>query len=136
MEYISKSENDTFEIAKKFAFNLVAGDIVLLQGDLGAGKTVFVKGIVKTLGGNKDLVTSPTFTIVNDYQTKNGTIYHFDLYRIKSEEELYNIGIEEYLYSDAISFVEWPERAPDLFGKTCKKIIITKVDENTRKIEF
>ena len=136
MEFISNKLEDTFECAGKISQTLEAGDIVLLKGDLGAGKTAFVKGIIKAYGGDYSNVTSPTFTLVNEYQVKDKTIYHFDLYRIESVEELYNIGIEEYFYSEAICFVEWPERAPEIFDRHCKKVTITKLSDTSRKIVF
>ena len=136
MEFISKSEKDTLSIARKIAKNLKDGDIFLLNGDLGAGKTVFVKGIVEALGGDKNLVTSPTFTIINRYNVGDNFINHFDLYRLKNIEELYNLGVEEYIYSNDISFIEWPERADLFFGKNCKKIYIEKIDDTTRKINI
>lgn len=135
-EFISKSINETYKIASIILNELSNGDVVLLKGDLGAGKTNFVKGIVNALNGNENIVTSPTFTIVNEYNVENKTIYHFDLYRINSVDELYNIGIEEYLYSDAICFIEWPERAEELFNNNCKKIEIFKISETERKITF
>ena len=135
-EYISNSTKETNEIARDIISKLNSGDIVLLRGDLGAGKTAFVKGIVKALGGDEKMVTSPTFTIVNEYQTKNNKIYHFDLYRINSVEELFNIGIEEYFYSDAICFIEWPERAEELFLGQHKEVTIEKIGETSRKIYF
>ena len=135
-KYISNSIKDTFEIAKDILSFLKGGDIVLLRGDLGAGKTAFVKGIAWALGADENIVTSPTFTLVNEYKTQKNTIYHFDLYRIESVDELYNIGIEEYFYSDAICFVEWPERAEELFLDNVKEICIEKLDENSRQITF
>lgn len=134
--YISKCLNDTNSIAKDISEQLVAGDIVLLNGDLGAGKTYLVKQVVKSFGEAETTVTSPTFTIVNSYHVKNQTIYHFDFYRIKSIEELYGIGIEEYLYSDAICFIEWPERAMELFDsdQNIKTITIEKLSDLERKI--
>ncbi len=134
--YISKGLNDTNNIAKDISEQLVAGDIVLLNGDLGAGKTYLVKQVVKSFGEAETDVTSPTFTIVNSYHVKNQTIYHFDFYRIKSIEELYGIGIEEYLYSDAICFIEWPERAMELFDsdQNIKTITIEKLSDLERKI--
>lgn len=134
MNYISNNEIETRKIAKEFASTLSSGTIVLLEGDLGAGKTAFVKGVVEFFGGNPNDVTSPTFTIVNQYNFKNETLFHFDLYRIESVDELYNIGIEEYFYSNAICFVEWPERAPELFDHTNRKVIIKKLGDNKRKI--
>lgn len=131
---ISKNEDDTKKIAREYASQLEKGEIVLLEGDLGAGKTAFVKGVVEAFGGDANQVTSPTFTIVNQYNLNDNVIYHFDLYRIESVDELYNIGIEEYFYSGAICFVEWPERAPELFDNTCKKIEILKKGDNSREI--
>lgn len=130
MEFISKSTKDTINFAKKYAKTLAAGDVVLLQGDLGAGKTVFTKGLAEALSANHQNAISPTFTILNEYNTIP-KIYHFDFYRIKSEDELIAIGIEEYLYGDGISVVEWPERAPNiLMGVNAKKIEIIKDGEN------
>lgn len=135
-EYISKSESDTKKIAKEFVEDLSSGDIVLLEGDLGAGKTAFVKGVVEALGGDSSAVTSPTFTLVNEYDLSGKTIYHFDFYRIESVEELFNIGIEEYFYGEGVCFIEWPERASELFVGAHKKITITKIDDTSRKIKI
>lgn len=133
-EYISSTEEDTYKIAGEVASQLKAGDIVLLNGDLGAGKTQFVKGVVRSLGGDLNQATSPTFTIVNEYLVNGTSIYHFDLYRINSIEELYNIGIEEYFYGRGICFIEWPERAQELFVGKRTEIQILKTGEDTRKI--
>ena len=103
----SHNREETLKIAKEFAKSLKSGDIVLLYGDLGAGKTVFVKGVVSAFCSC--VVTSPTFTIVNTYEA-NIPLYHFDLYRLQSEEELYDIGAEELLFGNGISLVEWPEK--------------------------
>jgi len=135
-KFISNSLEDTYKIACKIKEKLKKGDKVLLFGDLGAGKTQFVKKIIKAFNGNEDVVTSPTFTIVNEYNVDLGTIYHFDLYRINDVTELYNIGIEEYLYSDSICFFEWPERAMEIFGNDVKKISILKTGETSREIIF
>ena len=135
-EFISKSVKDTETIAKEIVKSLSSGDVILLKGDLGAGKTAFVKSVVNALGGDKNLVTSPTFTLVNEYVIEGQTIYHFDLYRINDVNELYNIGIEEYLYSNAICFFEWPERAEEIFNMNYKTIEIFKLGESERKIVF
>lgn len=132
-EFISKSVKDTYNIAKKISAKLNSGDIVLLSGDLGAGKTHFVKGIVKSFGGDDKSVTSPTFTIINEYLTNKFNIYHFDLYRIDNPNELYNIGFEEYFYGDGVCFIEWPERAEEFFIGDKKIVNITKIDDNARK---
>ena len=132
-EFISKSKEETMQIAKEFARTLNAGDIVLLDGDLGAGKTVFVKGVTEFFSQGKTIAISPTFMIVNVYES-NPEIYHFDLYRIDSIDELDAIGAEEYLFGNGISFVEWPERAEGYFyGKTINIEIIKKT-ENERVV--
>lgn len=134
-EFISKSANDTLKIAKEFAETLSVGDIVLLNGDLGAGKTVFVKGVTEKFSGGKAVAVSPTFLIVNVYDT-TPPIYHFDLYRIESVGELDAIGAEEYLYGDGISFVEWPERAQGYFPRSAIKVNIIKNGDNERIIRI
>ena len=134
-EYISKSREETLEIAKEFAKKLSIGDIVLLDGDLGAGKTVFVKGVTDYFSKGKMIAISPTFMIVNVYDTEP-EIYHFDLYRIDDVEELDSIGAEEYLFGNGISFVEWPERAKGYFPKSAIKVEIKKLSENERLIRI
>ena len=134
-EYISKSRENTLEIAKLFAKTLSIGDIVLLDGDLGAGKTVFVKGVTDYFSNGKMIAISPTFMIVNVYDTEP-EIYHFDLYRIDDVEELDSIGAEEYLFGNGISFVEWPERAKGYFPKSAIKVEIKKISENERLIRI
>lgn len=136
MNYISKSVSDTNKIASEFVKTIKKGDIVLLVGDLGAGKTAFVKGVVKALGGDEEQVTSPTFTMVNEYSLENFDIYHFDLYRLNDPNELYNIGFEEYFYGDGVCFIEWPERASDFFDKSAKVVQIRKIGESEREIIF
>lgn len=130
MVYYSHNREETLKIAKEFAKSLKSGDIVLLYGDLGAGKTVFVKGVVSAFCSC--VVTSPTFTIVNTYEA-NIPLYHFDLYRLQSEEELYDIGAEELLFGNGISLVEWPEKKR-FWPATCYKVSFEKIDETTRKI--
>ncbi|MBR3885768.1 MAG: tRNA (adenosine(37)-N6)-threonylcarbamoyltransferase complex ATPase subunit type 1 TsaE [Clostridia bacterium] len=134
-EYVSKSREDTLEIAKSFAKTISVGDIVLLDGDLGAGKTVFVKGVTDYFSKGKMIAISPTFMIVNVYDTEP-EIYHFDLYRIDDVEELDSIGAEEYLFGNGISFVEWPERAKGYFPKSAIKVEIKKLSENERLIRI
>ena len=132
-EFYSISKNETMEIAKNFAKTLKVGDIVLIDGDLGAGKTVFSKGIVAYFSNDEIIATSPTFVIVNAYNT-TPPIYHFDLYRITDESELYAIGAEEYFFGDGISLVEWPLRAEGFFPASSIKIFIEKINDNERKI--
>ena len=134
-EFISNSSEETLEIASNFAKTLSRGDIVLLDGDLGAGKTVFVKGVANAFSNGKVIAVSPTFVIVNVYDT-DPEIYHFDLYRINDVSELDAIGAEEYFYGDGISFVEWPERAGGMFPASAIKIYIEKIDDTKRKIRI
>ncbi len=132
----SHSESDTYNFAKKTAADIEAGTIICMYGDLGAGKTVFVKGIADGLG-IKEYITSPTFTIMNKYDARL-TLYHFDLYRISDSEELYQIGFDECLESDGVCIIEWAELAEDVIPKTGYDVIITK-DENDfdyRRIEI
>lgn len=130
-KFITKNSEETAELAKKIAKKCKKGDVLLLFGDLGAGKTVFSKGFVSAFSGAQ--VTSPTFTIVNTYEGKI-PIFHFDLYRINDADELYMIGIEEYLYGDGITLVEWPERAMEIFPKSAKRVTIKKLDDTRREI--
>lgn len=134
-KFISKSAVDTSTFAKEFAEELNVGDIVLLKGDLGAGKTVFVKAVTEKFSNGENIAVSPTFTIVNIYDT-NPPIYHFDLYRINDVSELDAIGAEEYFYGDGICFVEWPERAEGYFNSNVVKVEILKLNENERMIRI
>ncbi len=109
-QYHTHSEQETYELAFRLASSLKAGDILSLDGDLGAGKTVFTKGLCRGLGVEQ-VVNSPTYTLVNEYQGKNGKVFHFDVYRIGDEDELYDIGFQEYLDSDAFSIIEWGKYA-------------------------
>jgi len=132
MEVVVKNLKQTIRLAKKFAKSIKGGEKILLNGDLGAGKTTFTKYFAKALGV-KDEVTSPSFTILKQYESKKFKINHFDLYRIESEDELIEIGFYEYLNSgsDEILIIEWAERAN--FNKDdFIKIDIRKIDENKR----
>jgi tRNA threonylcarbamoyladenosine biosynthesis protein TsaE len=130
--FTSDSELDTYKIAYKFSEKLKQGDIVLFEGQLGAGKSIFIRGILNGLGVN-EVIPSPTFTIVNEYKTKF-SIYHFDFYRINDPYELYEIGFEEYIYSGGISLVEWASKAIDLMPDDAVKVDITILSDNKREI--
>ena len=112
----SLSVDDTRHAGSVFAATLQPGDIVALFGDLGAGKTEFVRGSCEALGVDGAVVTSPTFTIVNEYEGDDATVFHFDAFRLRSEAEFYDLGYEEYFFGRAISFVEWPDRLPTVLG--------------------
>jgi len=106
-KYITNNENETIEFAYEFAKNLKKGDIIILSGELGSGKTKFVQGVLKYFN-LEDEISSPTFTIVNEYIAENMNIYHFDLYRLEDIDEFYAIGGEEY-FSKGICIFEWGE---------------------------
>jgi tRNA threonylcarbamoyladenosine biosynthesis protein TsaE len=106
--FVTHSEQETVELGIKMGKLLEAGDIVLLYGDLGAGKTVLTRGLVQGLGA-KDVVTSPTYTLMHRYEGRV-PIYHFDLYRLGGPDEVLDLGYEEFFYGDGVSIVEWPER--------------------------
>ena len=108
-EMESFSEKDTFLIGKQFGRQAKAGDIYLLHGDLGVGKTVFTKGFAEGLG-IEEPITSPTFTLIQEYMEGRLPFYHFDVYRIGDVEEMYDIGIDEYLFGDGVCLIEWPSR--------------------------
>jgi len=112
MIYHSASVEETAALGEKLASHLVPGDLIAFSGDLGAGKTVFTGGIARGLG-IEGYITSPTFTIVNEYLQGRMPLFHFDLYRLSSEEELFDIGWEDYLCRKGVCVVEWSENAPE-----------------------
>ncbi|MDD3020872.1 MAG: tRNA (adenosine(37)-N6)-threonylcarbamoyltransferase complex ATPase subunit type 1 TsaE [Alphaproteobacteria bacterium] len=133
----SASEDDTIRIATDFARNLTRGDVVLLDGDLGAGKSVFARAVIRSLVQDSELdVPSPTFTLVQTYDSKAGEIYHFDLYRLKDPEEIFELGWEEAL--SGIVLVEWPERLGGHLGgyvaKKSKSVRFMLREDGTREI--
>ena len=126
--YITKSEQDTIDFAENFAKNLKVGDIVVLSGELGSGKTKFVQGVLKYFGLENE-ISSPTFTIVNEYNAKNINIYHFDVYRLADSDEFYAMGGDEY-FTKGICLIEWGEIIEDILPKPYIKIIFGKDNEN------
>lgn len=104
-KYISKSVEDTYALARKIAERLKGGEVILLNGNLGAGKTTFTKGLAKALGID-EVVTSPTFTFMKEYKGRL-SLYHFDMYRAEDEDELYELGLNDYLYADGVCVIEW-----------------------------
>lgn len=133
---VSNSEAETTFVSKDFANNLKDGDIILLSGDLGAGKTVFTKGISKGLGIDEGVVSS-TFTIENVYSGGKLNLKHMDLYRLNSFEEFESTGAYEDLFNGGVCVIEWPEVIGfDCFPKYSYVVKITKLTETTRKIEI
>lgn len=131
MVYISNSVEETIILATKLANKLVGGEIILLNGELGAGKTTFTKGLAKALGIN-EIVTSPTFTFMKSY---NGRLklYHYDMYRVDSEDELYELGLAEYLYADGVCVIEW-NKFEDLVNPIV--IDISYLGRKSRRLEI
>lgn len=109
--------------------------ILLFHGNMGVGKTTLIKEIANELGVD-DITSSPTFSLVNEYHSTNAIIYHFDFYRIEDEEEVLDIGIEEYFYNDAWCLIEWPEKIPNLIPEDATHIQITENTDGSRTIEF
>ena len=132
MEIITHSVEETELAGQAIAKALVPGSVVALYGDLGAGKTAFVRGMARGLG-SKDRVTSPTFTIVNEYGG-NLELFHFDMYRLKSSDELFDIGWEDYLARGGVCVVEWSENVSDAFDGSETKVTIDKLSDTDRKI--
>ncbi|MEF9933850.1 tRNA (adenosine(37)-N6)-threonylcarbamoyltransferase complex ATPase subunit type 1 TsaE [Clostridium sp.] len=134
MIYNTSSEQETIELGKKIGQHLKKGDILTLNGDLGAGKTHFTKGIAMGLNID-DYVTSPTFTIVNEY-SGDISLYHFDVYRIEHIEQMYDIGFDEYLFGDGICIIEWSNIVQELLPGNTIDIVIKKLNDNNREIEI
>ena len=109
--------------------------IIAFYGEMGVGKTTLIKVLAKQLGVH-ELTNSPTFSIVNEYRAPNDILYHFDCYRIEDEMEAYDIGIEEYIYSDAWCFIEWPERIKNILPEEITKVNIKKINEQVRSIHL
>jgi len=135
-KYISKSENDTKSFAKNLASKLQKGDIIVLTGDLGSGKTKFTEGFLSYYGLENE-ISSPTFTIVNEYKKENVIIYHFDVYRLESSDDFYAIGGEEY-FDNGICIIEWGELIEDVLPESYIKISFKKdnFNENIRTLNI
>ena len=127
-KYITRSEKDTINFAKNFAKDLKSGDIIVLSGELGSGKTKFVQGILEYFGLENE-ISSPTFTIVNEYNSEKMNIYHFDVYRLEDSDEFYAMGGDEY-FSNGICLIEWGEMIEDILPKPYTKITFKKSNDD------
>ena len=113
MDWICETPEDTFRLGERLGRTLACGDTVLLRGEMGAGKSVFARGVARGMGYGGP-VPSPSFTIMNVYETPRGMLYHYDFYRLSGAQELYEAGLDEHLPpDDGVSVVEWPEIAPE-----------------------
>jgi len=135
MKKLSTSVSQTLKIGKLLARNFREGEIILLSGSLGAGKTVLAKGIAQGLGIDKHNVVSPTFVLLRVYKGKF-FLNHFDFYRLKSPKEILGLGYEEYFYSDAVTLIEWPERLKFLLPREFLKIKLVVKAKDSRLLEF
>lgn len=135
MKFVTNSEEETIELGKRIAAKLKKGMVIILTGDLGSGKTKLVEGILSYFG-LQDEISSPTFTIVNEYNAKELNIYHFDVYRLEDIDEFLAIGGEEYFEKGAC-LIEWGEMLEEIVPKDCVKITFSRSDdENVRNIEI
>lgn len=125
------------EAAQQFIDNMGKGNVFAFYGKMGAGKTTFIKGICECLDV-EDVITSPTFAIVNEYYSNKlqDSIYHFDFYRIKKLEEVYDMGYEDYFYSHRLCFLEWPELVEELLPKDAVKVTIAEQEDGSRLVTF
>ena len=133
MEVISNSPQETEALGEKLAARLAPGDIIAFSGDLGAGKTAFTRGLAKGLG-IEERVTSPTFTIVNEYEGGRLPLFHFDMYRLGSSDELFDIGWEDYLARGGVCAVEWSEIVDDALDGGVIRVDIRRGAEDTQRI--
>lgn len=135
MNYHAHTEEDLIFISKDFLNLFDEHRVFAFKGEMGAGKTTFISYLAKAMG-IVDAVSSPTYGYVNEYESPYyGTVFHFDLYRIESEDEAYDVGIEEYIYGESIVFIEWAENIANLLPEDCVWVNITKDDQEGRVIE-
>lgn len=133
--YKTNSEEETIACAAAFAKTLAAGRFISLDGDLGAGKTAFAKGIARGLGV-KESVVSPTYTILRVYESGRLPLYHYDVYRMESEDDLQDIGFYDYAEGDGVCVCEWAGRIAEALPQNHTSVTIRYVDENKREIEI
>ncbi len=130
--FLSHGAGQTENFGAEYAKTLKGGDVVLLGGEMGAGKTVFCKGVAKALG-IKDEILSPTYAYMNDY---GGKLYHFDFYRLKSGAQAEALGLTDYFYMNGICLIEWAENVKDVLPENVKKVYIEKTGESERRIIY
>ncbi len=130
--FISRSAEQTVDFAREYASSLKGGDVVLLNGEMGAGKTVFAKGVALGLGID-DEILSPTYAYMNDY---GGKLYHYDCYRLSSGAQAEGLGLVDYFYGDGVCLVEWAQNIADVLPENCKTVTIEKLDDGVRKIIY
>ena len=136
MEIIIKDMEHIADAARSFVGAIGSHRVFAFYGHMGAGKTTFIKAVCEALGV-EDVITSPTFAIVNEYSQPSGEpIYHFDFYRIKKLEEVYDMGYEDYFYSGSLCLIEWPELIEELLPTDAVKVSIVEQEDGSRKVSF
>lgn len=131
-KFVSESADQTRDFAKTYAATLRGGDVLLLDGEMGAGKTVFVQGLAAGLGIS-ETPTSPTYAYMNDY---DGRLFHYDCYRIEMPEQAERLGLADYFDMGGVCVIEWWQNIAPLLPENCKRVRIKKIGENAREIEF
>jgi tRNA threonylcarbamoyladenosine biosynthesis protein TsaE len=135
MDIIIQDLEHIHEAARTFINNIGERTVFAFYGKMGAGKTTFVKAICEELGV-EEVITSPTFAIINEYEGRDGSIFHFDFYRIKKLEEVYDMGYEDYFYSGALCFIEWPELIEEVLPEDAVRVSIAEQPDGSRLISF
>ena len=135
MEIIINNLENIREAARAFIDAIGDHKVFAFYGSMGAGKTTFVKAICEELSV-EDVITSPTFAIINEYSSREGVIYHFDFYRIKKLEEVYDMGYEDYFYSGALCFIEWPELIEEVLPEDAVKVSIRENADGSRTVQL
>lgn len=130
--FVSENAEDTLSFGERYAKTLKAGDVVILDGEMGAGKTVFCKGVAKGLG-IEDEILSPTYAYMNDYY---GKLYHFDCYRLSDGGQAEALGLCDYFYADGICLIEWAQNISSVLPAVVKKVKIEKISESVRRISY
>jgi len=131
--FISNSPAETEAIGRRLAEDIDVGSVLALKGDLGSGKTVFVKGLVAGVGSRAE-VTSPTFTIVHEYRAGRLPVYHFDFFRLENRETVARLGLDDYFFGDGVSVIEWADCFPELIPKHARWILFETKSESQRAI--
>ena len=135
MTYITHSAQETVELGEKIGSLLKSGDVIAMTGTLAAGKTTITKGIAKALGIT-DVVTSPTFCLISEYEGTKMPLYHMDVYRLDGPEDFINLGVEDMLDGDGVCIVEWSEKVSSELPKRTIKIEITPLEDGSRQIKI
>lgn len=130
--FLSQGPKDTLSFGEQYAGTLRAGDVVLLDGEMGAGKTLFAKGVAKGLNIDGEIL-SPTYAYMNDY---DGRLYHYDCYRLESGAQAEALGLCDYFYADGVCLIEWAENIRSALPEKTRRVTITKTGESTRRIEY